>query len=105
MGNELPMSVTSYFLPNPYSEANLKEFAAMAISGGDGHGSGVGGDSPLACHTLPLLYVSLYGYREITAELAQWRVLPRDSTSHAHWTMCLPKMIEVLIASLYPAGA
>ena len=77
-------------------DASLKQFASLASSGS---GRGGGGD----CPTLLLQYVSSYGYREIAAELARWKVLPRDSTSHTHWTICMPKMVEVLISSLYPA--
>lgn len=81
-----------------YRDASLKQFASLAISG-SGHGSG-GGD----CPTLLLQYLSSYGYCEIAAELARWKVLPRDSTSHAHWTICMPKMVEILISSLYPGA-
>ena len=78
-------------------DTNLRQFAAMAISGGRGQQ----GASP-PCPTLPLLYLSTRGHEELTVQMAGEKVLSQDKEPHTHWTVLMPMMTKLMIKTLYP---
>ncbi len=84
-----------------YSETNLLKLAMLEITSGGGH-RGTQDSAPLPCPVLPLLYLSTQGHEKITARLAEDNIFKRSTPYHSHWSVLMPRMVEILIHELYP---
>ena len=81
----------------PPSESNLQQLAALDISSASGKGSSRNPDC-----TLPELYLSSDGGRNLRVRLTRGRVLVPDAPLHPFWVAVVPWVIDRLVEQLYP---